>query len=295
MPIKELKLDLKPVIKKLEIASKKSVAGELTGRYVTNIRGKGLEFDGFRQYSINDDAKSIDWKASLRSQNILVKKFVEERQLNVFFMFDVSNSMLFASTSKLKCEYAAELIAAMSFTILEGGDKAGLAMFTDKVVKNIPPMMGNTQYHSMIRALTNPEYYGGNFDFEAALNFMNNFIKKESMIIIVSDFIGLKGNWKTHLEIASQKFDIMPIIIKDPRDKELPKDMCQVVVKDPYSESEMVIDPKIISESYRKEAKEREEKVIQDFKSLRIQSLVLSTDKEFLNPLLKFITMRNSR
>lgn len=292
MTLTEIKLDLHPLIKKLEIFSTKNVSGELTGKYVTNIRGKGLEFDGFRNYSINDDAKSIDWKASLRSQNILVKKFVEERQLNVYFLFDVSNSMLFASTKKLKCEYAAELIASLSFAILQAGDNVGVAFFTDKIVKNIPPMMGNKQYYAIVRSLQNPELYGGNFDFEAAMNFMNTFIKKQSLVVVVSDFIGLTGDWMTHLEVVAKKFDIMPVIIRDPRDRKLPDDMCQVIVQDPFSHKQMVMDPEKMKKDYEKEAKKREDEVIDAFRRMHVKSLVLSTDEVFVNPLLKFVAGR---
>lgn len=292
MPLSEIKLNLHPLIKKLEVFSTKNISGELTGRYITNIRGKGLEFDGFRTYSINDDAKSIDWKASLRSQNVLVKKFVEERQLNVYFMFDVSNSMLFASTNKLKCEYAAELIASLAFAILHAGDNVGMAMFTDKIVKNIPPMMGNKQYYAITRSLMNPKLYGGKYDFETAMSFMNTFIKKQSLVIIVSDFIGLKGDWMRHLEVVAKKFDIIPIIIKDPRDKELPEEMCNVIVQDPFSGRQMLLDPEKVREDYRKEAKKREDEVISAFKKMHVKSLVLTTNKEFVNPLLKFVATR---
>lgn len=139
MKVKELRLDLKPLIKKLEIGLKRGHTEEaMTSSFKSVFKGRGLEFEGFRAYTASDDAKEIDWKASLRAQELLIRVLTEERNLKVFMLLDVSDSMIFASTDKLKAEYCAELVATLSYGVLAAQDSVGLAMFNDKIAKSIP-------------------------------------------------------------------------------------------------------------------------------------------------------------
>ena len=136
--MKEIKLNLKPLIKELDTQLKKGLSHEpMAGDYRSVFKGRGLEFEGYRDYNPEDDATMIDWKATLRAKRLVVRELREERNLSVLFLFDVSNSMLYASTEKLKCEYAAELIATLSYAIREVGDAVGLVMFNDKIPEKI--------------------------------------------------------------------------------------------------------------------------------------------------------------
>ena len=107
--------------------------------YNVMFQGRGLEFDSYRDFSSGDDASLIDWRATLRSNNLLAKKYIEERNLNIYFLLDVSNSMLFGSGNKLKAEFAAEFVAAVSHLIAGSGDNVGLVMFNEKIVKIVRP------------------------------------------------------------------------------------------------------------------------------------------------------------
>jgi len=292
MPVKEIRLDLMPLIKKMEIFTKKKIQSALTGRYISAFKGRGLEFEGFGPYSITEDASNIDWKASLRSDQVLVKKFIVERSLYTFFMLDVSNSMLFASVNKLKAEYAAEFVAVMSFAILQAGDNVGVSMFTDKIEKQVYPNMGKKQYFEISRGISNPEYYGGKFDIVFALKYALNSLRRRSVMIIVSDFLGLKGDWKRWLRIASGKFDIIAIIIKDPRDLEMPDNTGPIVLADPYSNQEMLINPRDIAGGYAQRSKKVFDELRQTFKELHIDHLTLSTDEEFVTKITRFFIKR---
>jgi uncharacterized protein (DUF58 family) len=288
MPIKELKLDFRPLIKKFDAFTKKTTIAELTGGYMTTVKGRGLEFEGFRPYTINDDASQIDWRATLRAQEVLVKKYVEERNINVFFLFDVSNSMLFASIDKLKAEYAAEVIASLSFSVLQAGDSVGMAMFTDRVVKLLPIKMGNKQYYTITRQLSDPELYGGRCDFAYALKFVNDYVRRNALLVIVSDFIGMGGDWETYLRIASQKFNVMPIMVRDPHDRTLPTEVGQVVVVDPYSDQQLVIDPTTMKEEYERVVVDQDRTLVGTLKRYQVPVLRLSTDKSFVQPVMHY-------
>ena len=126
----ELNINVDTAIKKLEVLVKNLVRTRREGFYLSLFKGKGLEFESYKEYTFGDDASLIDWKASMRTNTLVVKRFREERDLKVLFVVDVSNKMLFGSTERLKCEYAAELAAALSYIVLAAGDRIGFCFFS---------------------------------------------------------------------------------------------------------------------------------------------------------------------
>lgn len=295
MAVNELKINLKPMLKKFEVSTSRNMMGDLTGSYLTLIKGRGLEFDGFRNYTINDDASQIDWKASLRAQQTLVKKYVEERNLNMFFLFNVSNSMLYGSTHQMKAEYAAELISSLAFAVLQVGDYAGLAMFNDKIIKTVPLMTGKQQYYIITKHLSDPKLYGGKSDFGYALKFLIQFLKKRSIVIIVSDFLGLKGDWEKYLLLASEKFDILIFIVRDPNDVTIPSSTGQVVIQDPFSQEQMVVDSAKAKEFYEQTVQEENRKLYAVLKRRSIPYVQLLTDKPFVHNVTNFLKMHAAK
>lgn len=293
--MEELKLNLKPLIKRLEIFTKKGYIGILTGSYKSTFKGKGLDFEGYRNYDVGDDASLIDWKATLRAQELLIKVLTEERNVDVIFLVDVSSSMSFASVEKLKNEYTAELIASLSFASIRAGDSVGLIMFTDKIVKSLHPVMGNKQYFMIINSLSDPKLYDGKFDFVKMMKDLMSFAKKRAIVIIVSDFIGLNQGWEKYLRSASKKFEIIGIMVRDPRDYEMPTDVGQVVVSDPYSDKEVLIDTATIKEEYESTVKEQVKYIKEIFINSKSEFLELRTDKPFLHDIIKFFLMRHKR
>ena len=296
MRVKELRLNLKPLIKKLEVGLKRGYSEEtLTSSFKSVFKGRGLEFEGFRVYTPADDARGIDWKASLRAQELLIRVLTEERNIHVFFILDVSDSMIFASTDKLKCEYAAELIATISYGVIEASDSVGLCMFTDKVVQLIPGNIGMNQFYKVTKSLSNPKLYGGKFDLNFVLRYVTSFLKRNTVVFIVSDFIGLKPGWKQHLEIMSKKFEVVGVMIRDPRDNKLPKDAGQFVLGDPYSDADILVDVRLIKDKYEQYTKQQIEEVKNTFTDLGADILLLQTDESFVYPILELFNRRKQR
>ena len=203
--------------------------------------------------------------------------------------------MLFASTEKTKAEYGAEIIASLAFSILQAGDYTGLAMLNERIIKIVPLMNGTRHYYVIIKQLTNPEYYGGGFDLAYGLKFMIDSLKRSSIVVIVSDFLGLKGSWASLVTIASRKFDVMPIMVHDPNDTSLPSDIGQVVIKDPFSEEQILIDPTTVRQEFEKIAQQQIVEVREAFKSRQIPLLELYTDKPFVNPIINYFKHRVTR
>jgi uncharacterized protein (DUF58 family) len=291
----EFEIDIKPKIKRLEIFTKRIVQTNFIGGYRSAFKGKGMEFEGYREYTTNDDARLIDWKTSLKLKKLVVKELVEERNLNVFFLIDVSSSMVFGSTEKLKNEYAAELAASMCYAILMAGDTISFALFTDRIVDKTKPDIGMKQFFIFSRALVNPRSYGGRFDLGNALRFLSSFVMRDSLVILISDLIGFKEGYERDLKIAGRRFDMISIMVRDPRDRTLPKGSHQILVSDPYSGEQLLIDPNLIREKYEKYVKEEEDRIRRTFLESNIDFLELSTDQPFIVPVMNFFLKRHRK
>ncbi|MFA4960844.1 MAG: DUF58 domain-containing protein [Candidatus Pacearchaeota archaeon] len=261
--------------------------------YKTIFRGKGLEFDAYKTFEQNDDASVIDWKASLRSNEILVKKYVEERDLNIYFILDVSSSMLFGSGDKLKSEYAAELIAALGHLILGSGDRTGLIMFSEKIVKILYPSGGKNQFFLFTKFLSDVSLYGGGCDLNEAIEFALQHVKtSHNVFIIISDFISANKRIERNLVLLGSKYETMAIILRDPMDESLPKNSFQLAIQDPFSSNQMILDTSIAYKRYRESVVYHKKMLSEILKKSRIDSLELTIDKPFAIPLVSFLKRR---
>ena len=280
----------------LEIGPRRIVTSRFLGSYKSVFRGKGLEFVDYKEFVGGDDASLIDWKASSRAGKLLVKEFAEERNINIFFLIDVSSSMVYSSISKLKSEYAAELVGSLGFLVLHSGDSIGFALFTDKIIKSSLPVSGIGKHYAFMKELTDVENYGGGYDIVYALKSVNSFLERNSVLIIVSDFIGLKGEWETRIKLASQKYDVIGIMIRDIRDKNLPKmGLGTALLEDPFTGEQIVVDTKKVGPAYKKYVSRQEKKIKEVFLKSNSDFLSLTTDEDFVDSLFKFFKSRGSR
>ncbi len=292
---RSLNIDPTPSIKKLEVLVRAKMRAGLLGSYMSLFKGvSGFEFDGYRDYTQDDDASLIDWKASVRSHKMLVKEFVETKELEVFILLDLGNSMIFGSTPKLKNEYAAELALTLAYIILLNGDKVGYALFNHGIIKMKRPGKGLLQFVRMNGDLKNPANHGGGHNLINALEFANNFIeKKGTMLIIISDFIGDR-KVSPQLKLIARKFDTVAVMIRDPRDNTLPQDVDQVLIQDPYSRDKTIIDSGLLSNFYEAYVKKEEKDTRDTFIKLNIDFLKLSTNREFVNPIIELFSKRRA-
>lgn len=291
MPAERLNLDVPGSISDFE-----SVMREfLIRRVIYNIifRGKGLEFDGYRNFSPEDDAGEIDWKASVRSNKLLVKQYIEERKIKIMFVIDVGDNMVFGSQEKLKCEYAAEMAVALSHLIINSNDKVGFILFSDKIVKTIMPELGLKQFNLFVDFLSSSQMYGGSSKIDEVLDYLINYLDESiKVVIFVSDFIKLNQNLFKKLELISTKFEIMALMVKDPLDMVLPDFGKEVIFEDPATHEQMIINPRIAKKTYEKNAFEQEKIVMNIFKNCDVDVLKLTTDKPFAEPLARFLKER---
>lgn len=261
--------------------------------YRVIFRGRGLEFDSYRQYDANDDASSIDWKASKRSNGLLVKQYIEERDLKIIFLIDSSENMVFGSTDKLKCEYAAELSASMAHLILNNNDNIGFIMYNKDVVKFVPPNKGIKQFQIFVDDLSDAVSYTGNSGIEKALDFLlSNADDSISAVIMVSDFLNVNAGHQKMLNLIGNRFETIAIMVKDPLDKSLPNIDAEVLVEHPVTHERILINPKLFGKVYEQISEQQEQSVRKIFEQSGIDLLSLTTDESFVIPLVEFLKER---
>jgi uncharacterized protein (DUF58 family) len=290
-----LKVDIPKAIREFEFAIRRLMTTRLIGQYQSIVRGKGLEFDGYVPYTITDDASRIDWKASARANELIMKQFIEERDIQVFFLIDVSNSMVFGSAPKLKNEFTVEMVAALANFMITRRDRVGFALFNDKVFKERLPGYGGRQLYALTRTLLDPYIYGGRYDLDSVLKFLAATLPESvSLLMIFSDFIGPR-NLAASLKVLSRKIETIAVIISDPRDKVLPATPQSIVLEDPYSEKTLLVDPSLIKNLYEKYAKAQEKQLEEMFKEAKVDFVKISTEKSFTGPMIDFFKRRAKR
>ena len=292
---REIHAQVRPFLGKLSIVSKRLSLASIIGGYKSTFKGRGLEFDGYTVYDPSEDAERIDWKASLRAAQLLMKDYVEEREVPIFFIIDVGDSMVFGSTEKLKNEYVIEVVAALSFLALEAGDSVGYAIFANEVRNSVQVSKDKKQIYVLSKFLFDPKNYGGGMNLTNATNFALSFLKKRAIVIIVSDFIGLEENWKDALKLLSTRHDMIGIMVRDPRDFTMPDIDMRVMIRDPRTGDQMLIEPSKIKKDYEEEASAREQEIEQGFRSVNSDFLKLRTDVNFVNPIIEFFRKRGAR
>ena len=296
MPIKKLDLNLIPMLKAKEVRAKRKVlARTLEGSWTALLKGRGMEFAGFRKYTYGDDASKIDWGASLRSKDTLIREYEEYKSVNVLFLLDVSNTMLFSSQKKLKCEYAAELVFNTAAAILDNGDSVGFALFNDEIVAKSMPNIGKTAVYNLAAALSDPKHYGGQKDLKRVVTTVDVMLKQRALIILVSDFIGMEPGWERYIRMLSEKFDLIGIMIRDPRDRMLPELGSQFLFQDPFTEERLFIDVKDYKHLFEATVQEEEQYIKGVFDAAKAGLITVSTDDpDQLRPVLNYFKRRSA-
>lgn len=288
---KELNLDIPQAISEFESLIKEFFPKDIIYKL---IRSRGLEFESYKEFTSQDDALSIDWKASARANKLLSRQYIEERNLDVFFVIDVGDNMVFGSAEKLKCEYCAELSAALAHLILNSGDNVGLILFNNKVIKEIVPKSGLNQFNLFVHDLSNASHYGDGSNLDIALTrIIENYNKPDSSVILISDFLSMNRKNQEKLEICSSKFETLAIMIKDPLDDNLPNLNKEIIINDPKTGQRLLINPKIAKKEYKINAQKHEKLVREIFENCNIDFLKLLTNEKFSLNLVEFLRKRS--
>ncbi len=281
-------------VRQIEIRTGRLVNDVFAGEYESIFKGRGMEFHEVREYTPGDDIRSIDWNVTARAGHPYVKKFIEERELTVIIMADISGSGSFGTRNKMKVELMAEIGAVLSFSAIKNNDKIGLLLFTDKVEKFIPPKKGRPHVLRVIKELLYFKPESKKTSINSALEYMGKVLKKRSVIFLISDF--MDSNYERLLGILNKRHDIIGISISDPREKDL-TDIGLVKFEDAETGEVLFLDTG--DDLLKKELTKRRSSFIgtrnKAFKSMGLDSIEIATDKPYIEPLVLFFKARAKR
>lgn len=204
-------------IREIEITSNAFSNHVFSGEYRSYFKGNGMEFSSVRRYTEGDDVKKIDWKVSAKQRKTYVKEYVEERELLVYIMVDISNSSILNKGR----EFLTLLTGILSFSAVKNGDKVGLVLFTDKIEKILIAKKGRKHALAMLEEVYSYEGMSNRTDIANTLKEFTKHIKKRAIVIMLSDFLD-KG-FEDEVRRVSGRHDFIPIRIKDSNYEELPK------------------------------------------------------------------------
>lgn len=281
-------------VKQIEIRTRGLVNEVFSGEYHSVFKGRGMEFSEVREYQIGDDIRSIDWNVTARFGHPFVKIFEEERELTVMLLVDMSGSQVFGSIDKTKQQIAAELSAILAFSALKNNDKVGLILFTDQIEKFIPPKKGKSHSLRIIREVLSFEPQGNKTNLKGALEYFNHTIKKKAIAFVISDFFDL--GYEKILRIVGKKHDLIGLVLRDPREKDLGK-FGLIKFKDAETGEIRHIDTN--DKKFRHMFEHNQARFNEIRKSLflssRLDSVEIEAGESYVKPLVDFFKMREKR
>ena len=266
-------------VKNLEIKTKNLVEGMESGAYRSRFRGGGIEFSEVREYSAGDDARRIDWNVSARYNDLFVKEFVEEKELNVYVIIDMSASNDFGFI-KSKKELGFEVAASLMFSALKNNDKVGMGLFTNSLEKFVPARKGKKHMMQILQELLDYNPKNTNTDIFRSLSELQKNLKRKSVIFIVSDFIS--ESFMKPLKLLKLKHQIVLVNISDIRETEIPK-IGHAYLEDAESGEQILVNTsdEKFQEQYSILLKKTRDKNEYEIKKMGIDFLNLSNEESF--------------
>jgi len=281
-------------IRRIQITTSRKVTDVFAGQYQSVFKGIGMEFDEVREYLPGDEIRSIDWNVTARMGHPYVKKFVEERELTIMILLDVSMSCRFGTRGRIKSELAAELCSVIAFSAIQNNDKVGMLTFTDRVEKFVPPRKGVKHVLRVVREAIYNEPEGSGTDLNNVLEHLNRVTTRRTVTFVISDFFS--ENFKKNLSVTNKRHDVIAVTITDPAESELPAAGI-VKLHDAETGRPYVVDtsdPRV-RKAYADRAREDTEARQRLFSSVNVDNIDISTDGSYVEPLIRFFRMRERR
>lgn len=286
--------ELIKAVKHLEIVARRAVNDQLAGSYHSIFKGRGMDFLDVREYQPGDDIRVIDWNVSARTDELYVKRFVEERELSVFILVDASGSQTFGTHNRRKQEAAAELAALIAFSAIKNNDRVGLIRFTDRIETFIEPKKGRKHVLRVITEILRGKPQSPKTNLTTALDFLSKTTKKRTIAFLISDF--MDSGFERSLRIAHRRHELIPLVIIDPMEERLPN-MGIVNFEDPESGEIIAVDTsnRSVREHYERTMTERHTQRDHLFRRLKMDSVTIRTDRNHIDPLVHYFRQRARR
>ena len=310
-------------IRRIQITTSRMVNDVFAGQYQSVFKGRGMEFEEVREYQPGDEIRSIDWNVTARTGHPYIKKFVEERELTVMLVLDMSASCFFGTAKQLKRQLAAELCSVLAFSAIRNNDRVGFIAFTDRIEKFIPPRKGPRHVLRVIREALYFKPEGKGTDINSALEYLNKVSRRKTITFVVSDFYlpvvsavvrqahhtsnhtersrsveppAGSGDFKKMLSVSNKRHDIIAVTVTDPWELSLP-DVGIVSLEDSETGESFMLDTSDsrLRREYSRNAQKRDKERKKFFQSGGVDTIDIRTDIPYTKSLFKFFRAREKR
>jgi uncharacterized protein (DUF58 family) len=281
-------------IRRLQLRARRAVQALLGGEYHSVFKGTGLSFEEVREYQPGDDIRSIDWNVTARVGHPFIKRYVEERELTVLLLVDVSGSQRFGTQKQTKRAVAAELAALIAFSAIANNDRVGLIACTDVVERFVAPAKGTKHVLRLLRDILFFEPVRQATSLRVGLDYLNKVQQRRAIVFLMSDFEDT--DYESSLRFAGRKHDLVAVQVADPREAELPN-AGLLQLEDAETGAAILVDSSnaAVRQPYAERAAERRDVLRKLARSARIDLIEIGTDGKHFDALVRFFRAREQR
>ncbi len=294
-------------VKLIELRTRGLVNSIFSGEYQSVFRGQGMEFAEVREYQPGDDVRNIDWNVTARVGHPYVKKHVEERELSVLLIVDLSGSEQFGTRERFKAERAAELAAVLALSAVRNNDRVGLLIFTDQVEHVVPPKKGKRHVLRIIRDVLAYRPSGRGTDMTGALDYAGRLLRHRSVIFVLSDFALLYppemstespmfAAWEKALKLVARRHDVVAVTVRDEIEATMPN-VGMIMLTDPETGQTVAVDTSRpeLRQRYHNFMNAERTAIRRVFRRNGVDEIEVGTTGSFVGPLLAFFRRRERK
>ena len=289
-------------IRRLDIRTRRMMNDSVAGEYHSVFKGRGMDFDEVREYVPGDEVRAIDWNVTARAGHPFVKKYAEERELNILLLVDISASGNFGSGTQSKRELAAALASLLALSAIRNSDKVGLLLYTDRIEEYLPPTKGRRHVMRVVREILYHSAKGRGTDTVKALEVAGHVLHRRAIVFLISDFQSngdaakARDALRRAMRQTNRRHDLIAVQIEDPRERDLP-DVGLLSLEDAESGEMVELDTSDVSvrERFNQEAVTRVKKLLGDIRSEGVDTLELKTNAPYLPALQRFFKSRGRK
>jgi uncharacterized protein (DUF58 family) len=285
-------------VRRIELRARGLVDSRFSGEYHSVFKGQGIEFAEVREYQPGDEVRTIDWNVTARLGHPYVKRYVEERELTILLVVDLSGSQRWGTRGRLKSELVAEVAATLALSATRNNDRVALLLVTDRVEWFVPPRKGRRHALRLIRDLLAFQPEGQGTDLAGALDYAGRLFRSRSVIFLFSDFL-LGDGWDAFgksLSRTAVRHDVVAVRLTDPGETALPR-AGLLSVRDPETGASVVVDTNSprVRDGYARGMEAEQARARALFRRNGVDAIDLVTDQPFTAPLLGFFRRRERR
>lgn len=291
-------------VRRIQVRTDRMVTDVMAGGYTSVFRGAGIEFDEVREFAPGDDVRSVDWNVTARAGRPFVKKFMEERELTLMLVLDVSPSTAFgtdpepraaaAERARTVRETAAIVCGCFAFAAARNNDKAGLVTFSDRIERYVPAKKGRRHVLRLIREAYAQEHEGRGTDLALALDYAGRIQRRRAVVLVVSDFLAPLPD--KQLRVLGKRHDVIAVRVRDPHSERLP-DAGLLRLRDPETGREILVDTasRSVREAFARKAQAERARLEESCKRAGVDLLDAPTRGSVADSIVRFFRMRELR